>query len=52
MIKKIGEEIRFEQTINFLDRELHATSKNRSLAKLDTIEPKFRELNKSIEKIE
>lgn len=51
-MRKIGEEIRFEQTTNFIEREFAALEKNPTQEKLQGLEPRFKELDKSLAKIE
>jgi len=36
-MKKIGEEIRFEQSVNFIDRELATIEKKPTMQKLEQI---------------
>ena len=51
-MRKIGEEIRFEQTSNYISRELAALEKNPLEDKIFTLQPKFKDLDRSISKIE
>ena len=51
-MRKIGQEIRFQQTANFIQRELDTIVKNPTFAKLEFIEPELKKLDKTISKIE
>jgi hypothetical protein len=50
-MKKIGEEIRFEQSVNFIDLELATIEKKPTMQKLEQIQPELKKLDKTIAKI-
>ena len=51
-MRKLGEESRFEQTRDFIERELEVVGKRTESEKLEVLENKLKDLNEVLKKIE